>query len=152
VSIWTLDQVRQVQRLYVDLWVSDELVATSEHVLPTARKQAIRGLIHAAHPLAVEIDPLDVAFTEEPDARRFAVRIRGYWQPSVRTVEMAGGASDGVLVDVQDVERPILVPVPTAHPLLDETFPSSPRLDALQYQLSGWSETDRVWIFSPAIP
>jgi hypothetical protein len=76
-------------------------------------------------------------------------RARCFWQPQTHMVRLTGGHVDGAEYQVRDVWQPFMMPEPVSVGSLfaeDDPLPVVPRV--LTYRMSGWSEADRVWIFS----
>lgn len=100
-----------------------------------------------AHPFAVELHPADFQFNEQEAEEPWrGVRIRAWWEPAVRTVEILGGHEDGTLFEVERAGDPIW-PIWLA-PLLPVRFePDAETPAPIVFEMTGWDETNRRWVY-----
>jgi hypothetical protein len=105
--------------------------------------------IAEARVFAVEVheDDLQFKFDPHPEVPE-SIRARCFWQPQTRMVRLTGGHVDGAEYEVRDVWVPFKVPGPPAFSFAEDSEFPTLELRILTYRLSGWSEADRIWIFS----
>lgn len=151
-AVWSLEQVRQVQRLFVRLEVDRHY---GRDVLDSVGSRLAHALTIDARPLAVELDARDFHM-EQTDESDFTVTYTMGWRPSVKTVELAGGLKDGEVIEWEGAPSPFRVPSiiqmdpfdPRWTEAVDPTAPLEPQ--SVAYELAGWSEHNRRWIYRPA--
>lgn len=148
--IWDLKTVRQVEHLYVEGLLDEHHLgsfAEFHEILATRLK-------HEAHALAVEVDVRDVQFrdtTEDDDRNKARRRARGAWSPLTREVEMRGGEQDGVVATWERLGEPLRFPKRQGVMFVPESemfvMPPDRPFDVDTYELAGWSEADRHWVY-----
>lgn len=150
-TTWTLDQINQAERLRARLVLDDGMVQRDAEVQEYAADEMAKQLIHMAHPFGIELhrDDFEVQWTRD-DATPWQVMGKMRWRPATQTVELRGGHLDGQRWAVQKVGEPLLVPRPAVMPWLDESTETSATAVtkiADTYELAGWREDDRVWVY-----
>lgn len=151
-SIWTMEQVRQVQRLRADAIIDDELVHRhGDAALDTVRDKMVKTLVDMAHPFAVEPHHADFVLSRDelPD-RPWQIRVRLQWAPTTNTVTLRGGARDGQRVTVRKVGDPLHVEILQETPWVNHDATHTEiafDTNRVTYQLAGWHETERCWVY-----
>lgn len=151
VTIWTREQIRQVQGVRQIAFADRlELDRHRDDLLDTLHRKMARALIEACHTFAVEVRPDDVQMREgEEGSTDFAVEYVARWRPTTRTVEFRGGPVDGMLREVQGIGDPVNVAVhqPVWADLPDE--PAVMTRNYVTYSLDGWDEDAGRWVYRP---
>lgn len=106
------------------------------------------ALIDTCHTLAVELHPGDIRFHESDDEPTGRIRIDARWNPDTTVVEFVGGPAHSTVMDVEGAPNETVM-IPALTPT-DETDPPVFTVKRIEYRMTGWSETDRHWIYSPA--
>lgn len=145
---WTRRQVEQVSALRAEAFVAAEVLARARlDVMHATRTRLARALVDAAHPFAVELHPDDLQFSEEDTGDFRGVRVRAAWAPQTHTAEFVGGHFDGRILEIPEVGHPLVTAPPEefgwSEP--DEPVAATPR--RVVYDLAGWHETERRWIY-----
>jgi len=150
-AIWDLATIFNVGRLRV----AAPLDAGVQHQSQGAARETLAHMladkfIAEARVFAVEANELDLQFNDTPHPDTDSTLVRCFWSPQTHAIRLSDGAVDGKEYQVRDVWQPFRLPeAPTVSPFEAEDDPFSlPRTTT--YRLSGWSETDRVWIFTKA--
>lgn len=147
--IWTLAMVQDVERLGMAIQLDKGLLHRYPEAKERTQQEMTRKLVRLAHPFGVEINPADVAFHESEEP--FGLKIYAQWRPATTLVEFRGGHIDGqrMTVTPELIRKPIRIPRlesnlfrPEEEALLPGTM-SEP----LQYDLAGWHEEERHWIY-----
>jgi hypothetical protein len=151
--IWTLEMLHSVERLGMSM----ELDIATLYGYPEAKERTkhemSQRMVRFAHPLGVEIHPEDIAFREEEQA--FSLKLYARWRPTTTLVEFRGGYVDGQRMTAAPdlIGQPIRVPArePVTFALTKEEMVPRPS-DPLQYDLAGWHEQERHWIYDATPP
>lgn len=148
-STWTLDQIRQASRLRAEMVLDAEL----DGAQPEAAEEMAKKLIDMAHPLGIELglhpDNYEVVW-EVDESKPWEIRGRMRWHPSTHEVELRGGHLDGQRYTLERIGEPFRVPRSTP-PVWAEREPLGPAEQTSLsdvYELAGWSEDARVWIYA----
>lgn len=149
-SVWSLDQINAVRRMYARVEV-DVREKDREGFREAVHRGAAKEIKAMAQSWAIEPDRRDVHLVrEEPQPERAVVIETWAWMPDVRTVRIMGGHRDGEEWEVQDVDQPIrFVHYSAASSYSDadaEPEAMAPTSDVM-LTMTGWNEDDRVWIF-----
>ena len=154
VATWTLRQIDQARRLYAEAQVADEMVHRhgEDVVLEATRGELFKALRGLAHPFAIELDAGDLELLALRDPTTpWHVTVKARWNPSTNACELRGGPRDGEVIAHQRPGEPLFLPriAPLPHLVNDDaTSAASGRADlADRYELAGWSETHRRWVY-----
>ena len=151
--IWTRAMLYNVERLGLSMSIDPlSMDLANVDVKEGVQQLMARRMVDSAHPLGVEIHPEDVRFREiEGD---FGTMLYARWAPSTTVVEFRGGHVDGQIMTVapQLLRGPIMIPRLAERVGFkreeDGSYLSTPvLLDHLQYDLAGWHETQRHWLY-----
>ena len=150
--VWPMQTVYAVQRLRAHLDIDRLTVERyGDDALDSAKSELVKVLQRLAESHAVMPHAMDFAFHREDDASPFTLRLTAAWRPESKDVELHGGPADGQVFTLQRVGDPFLVPtLPSPMTFVtDET--SSPALipHHLQYEIAGWHEGSRRWVYRP---
>lgn len=72
-----------------------------------------------------------------------------WWEPTTKEVALVGGPGDGRILEVQDINRPLTIPVVRSAIFAADDEPPM-RSEVVTYRLSGWNTDSRRWLMSPA--
>lgn len=150
-TTWPMETVFAVGRIYADVTLDKYHLATyPDEAVEVARQKAGRVVINEAHALAVEVHPEDIREVGRQSDQPFKIKVRFGWAPTTKEVELIDhGENDGRILEVQDPQRPLLIPRPAPPLYLQEAdgpHPIAPVMDHLQFELSGWREKERRWV------
>lgn len=141
-TTWTMEQVRHARGLRARAEVDAvDVERYGDDIRSAAASKMARSLIHMAHSFAIElcVDDFDVTWSDiDGEPWRVAADMR--WRPSMRPVELRGGHLDGQRYNIKHIGEPLRVPRP-AHP--GDLTPAF----ADTYELVGWREDERVWVY-----
>lgn len=135
-------------RLRAELDVTHFYPPRGQHVRDALARRAIREIREALLPYALDDEPhpedMAVAVKDEISLS-FTRQALVYWMPRVTAIELVGGAADGRTMHLPDPFKPgaFFVPQYPRHPFRDEPLPRP-----LQYELTGWDNTERRWRFT----
>lgn len=150
-----MEQVGQVRGLYARMHLDVELEERSGgKASRAARDEMTRKLIDMAHLFAVEPHPEDFAIVaERSDETPWTVALSCAWQPTTNAAILRGGPRDGERWAMQRVGDPFVVEWMTSTPWLDADDATHAEAaittGRITYELAGWHETERVWIYEP---
>ena len=156
-TVWTLDQMRQAERLRRSLTIDD----TSIMRLPPERladleaatfRKLARALTEygATYGLDLHSDDMQIHVMDGDPARRTR-EIAIAWRPIVRTLDVVGGPHDGTTVEHPEAVGPIVLANPmTRAALAREEDPLTVLTPtSTTYHLAGWHSERRHWIYAP---
>lgn len=148
-TTWTMDQVAQAEGLYMRIVVdTDRHPDDLEPMRQAAASRMAKGLIQAAHPFAIELHPADLVVKWEPnESMPWGEVGEMRWRPSTTEVEMRGGQADGQRLQIRRVGDPINVAVNTSAAWMREDATAPVLTKHLTYELAGWNESERVWVY-----
>lgn len=150
-TVWTLPQITQARGLRGEASVDAELVERhGEDVLQEATYEAARRLIRMAETFAIVPHPDDFQYARTESDHPFAVKIRVWWEPSSKVIEIADHTElDGQVMEFERAPEPLMVAAAPPQPWLVETVdPMEPiAIQTIQYDLAGWREQERHWIY-----
>jgi hypothetical protein len=147
--IWDLATITRVKGSWTALDVHGEVLSV-DGVREAARYRLARAFIHEAHALGVDVDVDDVVYNEAPREmeRGGEVTIRACWRPRTNEIEFVGGGVDGRIMAIRRPGEPYLVPRrPSLGSFTDPAELVTPTLIVDRYELAGWHETERRWIY-----
>lgn len=162
-DIDTMNRVRSIRsRVTISVYDFDQSTIPPGEYIEILRKRAVSNFQKAVRPFyGAVVHPGDMKFWEEPftvtsetgeEVAHRAIVCR--WFPATTTVEMMGGPRDGehMVIRQGEVGQPIHVVSPAADPIWDagegDTIPEV-QLRKVTYYPSGWSEGQRIWLYSP---
>jgi len=148
-TTWTLEQIKSARSLRCQARV-DTASAEGSDLLLGVRDELYRVLGRMAHTYAIEIHGGDVEFTETPDGKLpWLVDVTCRWRPSTHVIELRGGYVDGDVLEFERAPEPIMVPVhnPPVWESADTVLSAYAAL-SLCYEVSGWNETERRWVYA----
>ena len=151
-TIWDLAKVGEVYRMQVDALVDIEMLQRSgayTNVPQITVDAMIEQLLEGIHTLAVEADMLDFRLKNWTDQARDAQHYQVRWSPRTKNagIELVGGPKDGELLTVEDINDPVFFADQLAFDW-GKTRPEDPAWRTLTYELSGWHEQQRHWMFT----
>lgn len=153
--IWPVAVITQVERCRVRHAVDPRLpAAVVEHELTKAASKLTKA---CEERFSVTIDPRDfeskvIGEDHDTPRRMYLTRWRPRWMNV--DVEFVDGPIDGMLYAVPDIHGPILSllhePATTLSP--NSPFePNSAPPKHVRYELAGWNDRTRRWVFSPSV-
>lgn len=153
--IWPVEVITQVERCNVRNAVDPRLpAATVQHELTKAASKLTKA---CEERFAVTIDPRDFeskVIGEDHDSHRRTYLTR--WRPRWMNVdvEFVDGPIGGMLYAVPDIHGPILslLHEPDLIKALNPNLPFEPNSAPpkhICYELAGWNDRTRRWVFSP---
>ena len=151
-TTWTLEQVKQVRGLRAHMTVDAELVERhGDAARDAVATQMAKHLTRMAHTFAVELhwDDLEVQWSDVPkEPWHIAADMR--WRPPTKTVELHGGHLDGQRYGLEHVGESIRVPKPAPFAWLPADLNPGDLVPDLAdtYELVGWREDERVWVYA----
>ena len=145
-TVWNNATVTELRRLYVTGAIDHEFVFTIPKAMDEFRLLLAERLVNEAHVLVIEAHVGDVQF-KDIEVERFATTVRAWWAPATHEVELRGGQEDGTCVMVEHLDRPVHVPLRCSPVFLPEANPMVLTDHVITYQMAGWSETDRRWVY-----
>lgn len=153
-TAWTMNQVRQARGLRAVARVD---AATLDRYGDDARESAVskmaRKLREDAHAFAIELDDRDFEVQWfKIEGQPWDMEVRVQWSPATTEVELQGGPVDGMRVTIPHVGDALRVPRfddPVAMLDADAHCPTAVIPDlADTYELVGWREDERVWVYA----
>lgn len=155
-TVWTMDQVRQVRGLGATVLLDAGMESQSQgQASEVAADKMARKLIDMAHPFAVEIHRDDLSIEREsPASTPWTVRLTCRWQPTTNAAILMGGPRDGEKWAIQKVGDPLRVEVLGSTGWLDNSATSAESalsIYAMTYELTGWHEAERCWVYTPRV-
>lgn len=151
--IWPVEVIEQVERCRVRNAVDPRLpAAVVEHELTKAASKLTKACEEC---FSVTIDPRDfeskVIGEDHDTARRmYLTRWRPRWMNV--DVEFVDGPIDGMLYAVPDIHGPIMALLHESVTTLNPNSPYEPNSAPpkhIRYELAGWNDRTRRWVFSP---
>jgi len=143
-TVWDNATVAELRRLYVTGVIDHAF--TAPNVMAEFWFLLAKRLVNEAHVLVVEVDVHDVQF-DDAEVEPFATTVRAWWSPKTHEVEFRGGQEDGTIMTVKDLDHPLRIPLRHSPVFLPEANPMVLPDHAITYQMAGWSETNRRWVF-----
>lgn len=154
-ATWTRRQIGQVSGLKTSAWLDEySIVSTGGNALEWTKNRLCRMFITEARTFAVEVHAADVQYREsqtDDEERQNIRRIDAYWQPATHEIELRGGEKDGEILAVRDVWQPVVFAVSRPVEWFSESLapsPTSPAFDRVTYEMQGWREDERRWVFA----
>ena len=148
-TVWNNATVAELRRLYVTGAIDHEFVFTTPKAMDKFRLLLAKRLVNEAHVLVIEANILDVQF-KDTEVEPFATTVHAYWSPATHEVEFRGGQEAGTCMMVKHLDRPLRIPLRRSPVFLPEANPMVLTDHALTYQMAGWSETNRRWVYDLA--
>ena len=149
--IWDVDTIREVQKLYVDTFIADEMIVAESFdedvVLDKYREEYRRYVldqinVYVRHGITSHVRP------DEFTSRRLGVNLRLYWQPLTKDAEFINGPIRGTCHTLQKIELAghYKVPLPQRHFTLAEDS-GELNLDTVTYRFYGWNDSTGRWLY-----
>ena len=145
-TVWDNATVAELRRLYVTGAIDHEVVFTTPKSMDEFQLILAKRLVNEAHVLVIEADIHDVQFVDT-EVGPFATTVLAHWAPKTHEVEFRGGQEDGIVMMVKDLDHPLRVSLRRSPVFLPEANPMVLTDHAITYQMAGWSETNRRWVF-----
>ena len=146
-TVWNNATVAELRRLYVTGEIDHEVVFTTPEAMDEFRLLLAKRLVNEAHTLVIEAHVGDVQF-EDTEVEMFTTTVHAHWSPKTHEVEFRGGQEDGTCMMVKHLDCPLRVPIRNLPVYaLTEANPMDLTDHILTYQMAGWSETDRRWVY-----
>jgi hypothetical protein len=165
-KVWDMATVKLVRELRSKVTIAiydiQQASVPEGEFIAALRKRAVYNFKEAASKgYGVTVDVEDMKFWEEPSfeeddlGQRVSYKsVCCRWFPVTGTVELVRGPRDGERWTLQQgqVGQPLYVMEPALDPIWDmsngDTIPTVD-IRKLAYLPAGWSETERIWLYSP---
>lgn len=148
--IWTLDQVRQVLR-YRATYSADAqaLLQGGDVYAQFLAEKLYQEIKEMAWTLAVEIDIQDMYFKWlDDEIEGMNVRkLRARWEPETTDALLLNGPMEGQRYHLQRDQLYTALSA-FAHAESLDPMGEGPVVERVEYRLSGWHESERIWTFS----
>jgi len=148
---WTLQEVHMVEGCWTDMFVEPQNVYLMAQNFDEVKKALFEPLEHqVANTVSscLKLHPDDTKLTWEDyvtsDLRKFTLS----WVPQHHIALFVGGQADGKFQPIRGYEEVIALPVMYKSRAVEpETTHTELDLGNEIYQLSGWSSSNRAWIY-----
>jgi hypothetical protein len=149
-SVWSREQISQARGIRARARIDQTLAVRARlDVMSATRQKMFKNMADIGHSFAIELSPTDIQF-REAEADGFTIEVVGWWEPQVNEVEFRGGPHDGQRMAIEKPGQPVRLYLPPPMPALlneGQSEPTSLTNDIATYDVTGWHEQERVWIY-----